>query len=111
MAHDHVPECRTETEQDEPLFATRMVRVVNQHCVVIEERCLSFLKRNAVLALVLGVLPLVPFEAQLGHRKFYCKYIVMEIKRRVYCGLRLAIRLELLTRVVLTKANIRWSRL
>jgi len=67
VAYDQQAQRRTQTEQDEPFFATRMVRVVDQHRVVIEKNRLRFFKRNAVLALVFSVLPLIPLEAQLGH--------------------------------------------
>ena len=78
VADDQEPQCRADTEQYEPFFATRMIGVVNQDGVVVEEHRLRFLERDAVLALVAGVLPLVPLKAQIGHT--YCKYVVMEIK-------------------------------
>jgi hypothetical protein len=67
VTHDQMPQRGAQSEQHEPLFVSRMIRVVNQQRVIIKEDRLRFLEGDGVLALILGALPLIPFEAQLGH--------------------------------------------
>jgi hypothetical protein len=50
VTYDQQAQRRTQAEQDEPFFVIRMVRVVDQHRVVVEKNRLRFLERNAVLA-------------------------------------------------------------
>jgi hypothetical protein len=47
-----------------------MVRVVDQEREFVEEYCLRFLERDAVLPLILSILPFVPLEPEAGHVRF-----------------------------------------
>ena len=54
-------------EEDEPFFLLRMVGVGDQQCVPVEKYRLRPLERNPVLAPILGVLPVIPLEAERSH--------------------------------------------
>jgi len=56
-------------EEDEPFFVLRMVGVGHQQCMLIEEHRPRLLERNPVLAPILGVLPVIPLEAERDHSR------------------------------------------
>ena len=76
MADNEVPECAAEAEENESLFAFRVVGVGNQERVLIEKDRLSLFKRNAVLVLVLRVFSVIPLKPQFRHLD-KCNYNVV----------------------------------
>ena len=54
-------------QQHKPFLSARRVWIILEECPIVEKHRLGFFERNPVLALVLSVLPLVPFEAQILH--------------------------------------------
>jgi hypothetical protein len=58
------PERIAESEQDEPVFLIRMVWIVDDLAVTIGESRLRFLKRDPVLANVVGRFAGIPLEMQ-----------------------------------------------
>jgi hypothetical protein len=49
MAHDKAPRPKAEAQERKPLFAVRVIRVVNQAGVLVKKRGLRFIERDAVL--------------------------------------------------------------
>lgn len=67
MANDEEPCLAASAKQHEAVFIGRMLRVVDDDGMVVEEGRTSLIERNAVLSLVGGCLATVPFESQLLH--------------------------------------------
>jgi hypothetical protein len=67
MADHKKTKAGAKTEQEETVLVHRVVWVVNQQCVVVEEDGLGFRKRNAVALPIQSVLVLVPFEPEVAH--------------------------------------------
>ena len=64
MAHNENAKLETAAQEQESLLLVRVVGIVILDGVLVKERCLRFLERNTVLALVRLILALVPRETQ-----------------------------------------------
>jgi hypothetical protein len=52
MTHDQAARSKAITQKQKPLFLIRVIRVINQAGVLVQENRLCFLKRDAVFAQV-----------------------------------------------------------
>ena len=66
MNYDQQAKLHAETQENEPLFIIRVFRISNDASIVVEECRLGLLERNAVLSLVFGRLPGVPFKREIA---------------------------------------------
>jgi hypothetical protein len=65
MADKKNPETRTETEEDEPFLGLRMIWVIDEERMLVQEDGSSLGKRHPMLAEVAGGLCGIPVEADL----------------------------------------------
>ncbi len=68
MADHEGSERSTQSEQQEPVFVPRAIRVGDQDCAVIVENAPCLLERDALLVLIGGILALVPLKSQIAHK-------------------------------------------
>ena len=64
--HQRVQVC-TQSEQNKPILAPRMARIINQESLFIREHGLSLLEGHSVLSIVLLILPFVPLKLKVLH--------------------------------------------
>jgi len=77
MANNKHTQLEADTQQNEPILVTRMIRIEKHDRLLIIERRLSFLKGNTMLLGICLVLSIVPSELHIEHM-----YTV-----RIDCGL------------------------
>ena len=75
MTNNQGSKCRAQAKKDETLFVLGMIGVIDQHGSFIREHAHGFMKRDTVLAVILGFLRVVPFESERSHDLQY-KYDV-----------------------------------
>ena len=76
---------RAQAEQNEPIFVPGMVGIVEKEGVLVSEDGPGFLECDPMLALILGVLPMVPLEPGRRQVRRYvrCRYVVKRGWRRL----------------------------
>ncbi len=72
VAYDQHPELEADAEHKESVLVLGMVRVKESDGVLVQEHGLRLFKRDPMLAAVLPVLLLVPFETKLIHIYSVC---------------------------------------
>jgi len=67
-----------QAEQNEPIFIPGVVGIVEEASVLVSKDRPGFLECDPMLALILGVLPMVPLELGRRHAPMYvrCRYAV-----------------------------------
>ena len=65
MADKKDPETRTETEEDEPFLGLRMIWIIDEECMLVQEDGSGLGKGHPMLAEVAGGLCGIPVEADL----------------------------------------------
>ena len=67
MNNDEDPQCGTEPHDDESVFGGRMVWILYQQSMLVEEYCSGLLEGNAMLLGIRCRLAGIPFEGDLVH--------------------------------------------
>jgi hypothetical protein len=67
MANNKDVQSCAQAEEDEPVFISGMIRVIDQEGVLVDEDGLSFLERYAMLSPIGGILAWIPLEAEPLH--------------------------------------------
>ena len=72
MDHDEEPGQGTQAQEDEPLLAGRVIRILDQDRGLVTESGLRFLEADPVPAPIAGRLGRIPSEVQLAHGSNVC---------------------------------------
>ena len=67
MANNEGSKARAKAKQHESILVIGVIRIIDKQRSVVQENGLRLLERDTVLLAVGTVLPLIPFEPQVGH--------------------------------------------
>lgn len=69
----------TRSEEDEPIFLFRMIRVSYKPREIIRKGSFGFLKRDIMFLAVRGILMRIPVKGKMSH-ELHCSYTVIAVK-------------------------------